>query len=818
LRYSLKMKSFHSGGPRQPPVLPRLKLRPRTRTCSTDSGCEPGSESPCDLLEDTFTSWTGRLEGVLGQEVARARELTSWAKEALRQHETGDDEKKEEIMEIWRREMEGVMEFTMDLVECVNNDTKEAIAEALGSCSSPTEASETIEEKEEDEENEEEIMKLFWTPCIFPTSKDIPKSLKKSQKRSLKTEKEKGQELNRKTHTPNTKQRIKNLTKDNKGSVQIYQGLKMLKSTLDAEDILDDWNWNLWEYEECEDIFADWLWNLEFKQDIRQKFYDHPDTKKIYNDFYFWNLNKPSLTHDMALGVLVNDDIEACISPDSGCFSIQMEEQRKKDNSDKWMNCKYWEETFQNENILHSLLEDEVQETDKTPVLTVNFWDESANNQASAQLQMSKEKKKREKQDKKLREEIEYLWENKDIIFALVPEEPKPQSSQYFPWEDPDTICGLMEDDSLKVTTRRTSGDSTFLWDDPAAIGMLLTDEEDEAYLPWDDKTDMTEEQLPSTLEEADVSPPPWEWLDKRSIQSLKEDEPVHTTWEEWSFWDQFGSKEEIIGASVKSAEHKLSSKVKRQPKERGHKNWEYWPFWDQFGTIEEIIKVNEELEIYRPSKSMKKIPQFNIQEAFWNITMAEDNRASHRLSQETQNLPVWLSPDVYADAWDHDTPTPSARKSGNQHKDPVNTFKAYRYIFYETDNNYVKKIAKPKDKTVLNDYLDIYSDWAPNVLADDRVEKKRQRRGRGRAKAHHRAPLTPQYSAGGTAVRPGTPTITVKKVKSPWDFESSWIESKAPKKERKTSQVWKAARNRRQLQTKIYAKQPRSCNAVFRA
>merc|ERR1712126_696594 len=75
-------------GPR-PGSLPKLKLRQRTRTSSSDSGCEVGVESPSDLLEDILTSWTARLEGVLGQEVARARELTVWAKEALRLNESG---------------------------------------------------------------------------------------------------------------------------------------------------------------------------------------------------------------------------------------------------------------------------------------------------------------------------------------------------------------------------------------------------------------------------------------------------------------------------------------------------------------------------------------------------------------------------------------------------------------------------------------------------------------------------------------------------------------------------------------------------------
>jgi len=80
-------------GSRPGSSLPKLKLRQRTRTSSSDSGCEVGVESPSDLLEDILASWTGRLEGVFGQEVARARELTVWAKEALRLNETGGEYK-----------------------------------------------------------------------------------------------------------------------------------------------------------------------------------------------------------------------------------------------------------------------------------------------------------------------------------------------------------------------------------------------------------------------------------------------------------------------------------------------------------------------------------------------------------------------------------------------------------------------------------------------------------------------------------------------------------------------------------------------------
>jgi len=777
-------------GSRQPPALPRLKLRQRVRTCSSDSGCEVGCESPNDLLEDTLASWTGRLEGVLGQEVARARELTAWAKEALRQTETGDEERKEEVLESWRRQMEGVMEFTADLVECVNNDTKEVMAEALGGSSSPMETSLTIEEKEEDEEKEEEIMKLFWTPCIFPKSGEFPKTSIKTQKRAAKNKKDGLKDVGMKPLKPefegSNRQQKKRMMNNSKG-YHIYKGLKMLESTLDSEEIFDDWNWNLWEFEMAEDIFADWRWNLNSGVDLRLKFYDDPMTEDSYNDFNFWSLGQPKVTEAMALGVLANDDGEAAGTPDSGCFSLQVEEEKGKVAMNTWLNCKYWEDSFQNESILHSLLEEEMQETDKNPCLSpcpVNFWDESANNQANIELIIKHEEK-----------ESKFLWDDKEIIFALVSKEPKAESApspQYFPWEDPDTMAGLLE--GGKPSRRTSDDDSTFLWDDPAAIGMLLTDEEDEAYLPWDDKMDMVEE-LPSTLEEADDGHRPWEWLDKETLLSLVGEEPVHNTWEEWSLWDQFGSSKEIIQA------------------------------------YEEV-----EMAIHRPSRRGKKIPQVNIDEAFWNITMADSNAETQRLSEETENLPAWHSPDVYADAWDHDTPKPSVRRSGNQQPDPLNTFKAYRYIFYETDDNKPEARAaqEAKVETIYDDMLDIYADWAPNVLSDDRMEKKRQRRGRGRGvkvhrvpvalateRSHHQAIDRSQYQAIGpstTVRRPGTPTIVTKKVNKVWDFDASWIETKHPKKARKTSQGWKTGRSQRQLHVKMHAKQPRSSSAAFPA
>ena len=164
-------------------------------------------------------------------------------------------------MESWRKQMEGVMEFTSDLVDCVNNDTKDSIADALGGAISPMDTSITIEEKEEDEEKEEEIMKLFWTPCI------LPPPAKLSQKRKRRTTSESEERRMRplvrfQSDSKALKRDQKMVLKENNKGYLVHKGLKMLNSTFDSEEIFEDWNWNLQEQERVEDIFSDWRWNL----------------------------------------------------------------------------------------------------------------------------------------------------------------------------------------------------------------------------------------------------------------------------------------------------------------------------------------------------------------------------------------------------------------------------------------------------------------------------------------------------------------------------------------------------------------------------
>ena len=71
--------------------LPKLRLQ-RTRTCSSDSGCDVVCDSPdlsTTMIEEAVIAWQSRMEDVVRQEVERAKEITARAKEDLRQLEKG---------------------------------------------------------------------------------------------------------------------------------------------------------------------------------------------------------------------------------------------------------------------------------------------------------------------------------------------------------------------------------------------------------------------------------------------------------------------------------------------------------------------------------------------------------------------------------------------------------------------------------------------------------------------------------------------------------------------------------------------------------
>ena len=117
---------------------------------------------------------------------------------------------------------------------------------------------------------------------------------------------------------------------------------------------------------------------------------------------------------------------------------------------------------------------------------------------------------------------------------------------------------------------------------------------------------------------------------------------------------------------------------------------------------------------------SLQNDQQVNVDDAFWNITLS-------------------------ASSQDSGLDTPKKNRSSRQTRpDPVNTFKAFRYIFNEVENPHQawSSRSKKKERTVEEEaeeeVEDIYADWAPSVLDDERIEKKRSKRGRGPARGRH--------------------------------------------------------------------------------
>ena len=109
------------------------------------------------------------------------------------------------------------------------------------------------------------------------------------------------------------------------------------------------------------------------------------------------------------------------------------------------------------------------------------------------------------------------------------------------------------------------------------------------------------------------------------------------------------------------------------------------------------------------------------MDDAFWNITLSS-----------------------IASSQDSGLDTPKKNRSSRQTRpDPVNTFKAFRYIFNEVENPHQssrskKKVERMVEEEAEEEVEDIYADWAASVLDDERIEKKRSKRGRGPARGRH--------------------------------------------------------------------------------
>jgi len=691
----MKTTSSRSPGSVPMPYLPKLRLN-RTRTCSSDSGCDVVCDSPdltAAIMEDCIQTWEVRLEGVVGQEMERAKEVTNWAKEALR-HAAEDETKRQEVLENWRSQLEAIMEFTKDLIECVNNDTKEVMYDSMG-LSSAHESTSTIQE-EEDEDKEEEIMQLFLLSAMGQNKKgqkrgkegnknfmkefiSIYKKNGKSFKNSRKANKEvqtayskiKRQEslAKRRISLEETKLNDDFHTKDDFTFSQ-----KMFDSVLDSTEIFSDWHWNLNEKENYENIFSEWLWNLEIEGNLKLNYYDDLEVKHDWNEFNFWKVTDPSKN--------VKIELDSGILADS-------------EDDKVWTNCKFWQTTDDNENIAHSLVDNIIEEDGNKDV--INFWDENTANLSILESLLD------DNENRSLDETcnvVEFIWEAKDAVMSLMEMENS---------EERKPVC-----DNLG-----------YIWKDLETNTLIL-------------------DQAP-----------------KDRLQTS------------------------------------ISNLIIPQEYESEDDDWTNWSFWNEFGTIPDILDAYD--QSFKNIQRKQNDSDLNIQAIFWNISLGE-----RRLSDV--NYFESMSP--------HDSI--KTKEAKNTPKDPVNIFKTFKHVFTVPKelSKTIIEVKQGEENHLFEDMEDVYADWASITLFDERCEKKRQIRGRKKERnsSGSNKENLPKQSLGHR--RPGTPTIHTVTKTTPtklFDFNTCWIETKVPKKERKTAHVWKNARSQKRLKNKIYAKQPRS-------
>jgi len=408
-------------------------------------------------------------------------------------------------MNSWRGQLEGIMEFTKDLIECVNNDTKELMYDS----SYGHESASIIEELiEDDEGQEDEIMQLFLLSAI-EGNKNLNKKSKQGNKglmkefmsiykrngkmfrHSRKSNKEVQTAYAKiKRHESFVKRRLsweETKFKEEFGhnAEDFNYSEKMFQSVMDWVEIFSDWSWNLsQDQEDSLAIFAEWRWNFEETKDLKKKFYDSPGVEEEWNEFNFWRMS---------------DNIQFDL--DKGLADWQ-----------DWQDCLYWQNTNDNRNIIHCLVDGEECEEDVKDEYH-NYWDENAANQSIIDSLL-------DDNDQNISEvDDEFIWESRKSIIALVDFESEDEKMEtdegIFLWNDKDIAMSLLNNDD----DHEGLEEDLILWDNPIYINKLLGDEDE----------------------------------DDEDLTKLSDDD--NNNWTEWVFWNKFGPISEIVHAYEKCVE-----------------------------------------------------------------------------------------------------------------------------------------------------------------------------------------------------------------------------------------------------------------------
>lgn len=432
--------NLSSGHQRYPP---KLRMS-RTRTWSSDSGCDLHCDSPnltSILMEDALNNWTFRLEEIVRQKVEKVKDLTTQAKESLKNDEE-DEYRRELILKEWRRQFEDTMETTKDMIECVNNETKEGISESMEQTSGheSTSIMEEIEEKDDDAA-EHELMELLLLSVVKENNIDFNPRKEKLQGKKLLKE-------FMKMYKKNGKKGGKNICKKSEGKFVKRRPLDVSRNV------------------EPVDIFYDWLWNLK-------------------------DINNQENGESLDLSCYKSVENEIC---------KETLESNKDDN--RWSNCKFWQITDDNENILHCLINNDLSEETNKEVY--NFWDENYENH----------------------EILKSLIENENFIHYM-----KDVNNFWDEnYENQQILKSLIEEESTKLSLQE-SIDSIFSWEAKDIAFSLI--EMDSDTKPMDEV----------------CMQPSYFWEHGSYLESLINFDEKSDDWSKWNFWKNIGSKEKIIEA-----------------------------------------------------------------------------------------------------------------------------------------------------------------------------------------------------------------------------------------------------------------------------
>ena len=149
----------------------------------------------------------------------------------------------------------------------------------------------------------------------------------------------------------------------------------------------------------------------------------------------------------------------------------------------------------------------------------------------------------------------------------------------------------------------------------------------------------------------------------------------------------------------------------------------EDWIHIEKTGNQWEFPVEHEETLEYVSKKRKDTTSDVDVMEVFWKISLDENFCIENmKHSVITKHFPAWFGPDVFEDSWDFSDFSDSfdnkvLNENTNKPKDPVNIFKSCRRVFFELLNYQKKEKVEIMLNQNISEEEDIFQDQFVNVL-----------------------------------------------------------------------------------------------------